>query len=55
MLSPANKHTSNIIHTEQLIFRSMYAQTYIYTHAVTSSERRGHEFEGEWEVEDLEG
>lgn len=55
MFSPENKHTSDIIHTEQLIFRNMSVQAYIYTHAVTSSERRGHESEGEWGGEDLEG
>lgn len=55
MFSPENKHTSDIIHTEQLIFRNMSVQAHIHTHAVTSSERRGHEFEGEWGGEDLEG
>lgn len=49
MFSPENQHTSNITHAEQPIFRNIYVQTYIYTHAVTSSERRG-----AWGGEDLE-
>lgn len=46
MFSPENMHLSNIIWTELIIFRKIYAYTYI--HAITSSGNRGHEFEGEW-------
>ena len=53
MVSPENIHTSNIIQTEQVIFRNIYVYTctYIYTeayhaymHAITINEKEGHEF-----------
>lgn len=32
------------------IFRDMYVYTYAYMYVTKISEKRGHEFEGEWEV-----
>lgn len=46
MISPENKHTSNITWTQQVIFRNICTcNTYI--HARTISENRGHDFEEE--------
>lgn len=42
---PENKHTSNIRRIEKVIFRNICV--YAHAHAITISERRGHDFEGE--------
>lgn len=48
MIGPVNTHTSDVIQTEPVIFKSMYVNTYSHVHAImTSEKRRGHEFEGE--------
>lgn len=46
-----NKHTNNIIWTEQDIFWNMYAYTHNYMHIIKINIRRGHEFvkSGVWE------
>lgn len=42
-------HTSNVIQTEQVVFRSKYTYTTdTYMLACDKSERGGHEGEGEW-------
>lgn len=43
--SPENIHITCKIWNQQLIFRNIYVDTNSYTHAITSSEKRGHEFE----------
>jgi hypothetical protein len=50
MISSENVCTDNIIQTDQSIPRNIYIYIYIYAymHAVTNSEKRGYEFEGEW-------
>ena len=36
MINPENIHTSNIILTEQIMFRNMYASVHTYIHVVTT-------------------
>jgi hypothetical protein len=42
MVSPENIHTSDIIQTEQVIFRNIYVYTY---RCVTTITEKSHEFE----------
>lgn len=46
MVNPENTHTSDSIWTEQVLFRSIYLCTYMYTVAI-SLKKRSHKFEGE--------
>lgn len=47
MVSPEAIHTSSIICAQQTVFRIIYVCENTYIHAITISEERGHEFEGE--------
>lgn len=45
-----NRHTSNILWTEQVISGNVCVWTHnTHMHAITVNERRGYEFEREWE------
>ena len=41
-------HTDDIIESEKAIFRNIYVYTCTCMHAITNSEKKGYEFEGEW-------
>lgn len=39
---PENKHTSNIVWTQEVIFRNIYVYTCTHMKAITVSEKGGH-------------
>ena len=45
MVGPENTHVSDIMDSEQIIFRNMYV--YKYMHTLTINERRGYEYDTE--------
>lgn len=47
MVNLENMHTGDIIQTESIIFRNLYAYTYAYMYVTTVNEKRRCEFEKE--------
>lgn len=47
VVSPENTHASNILQTEQVVFRNTYVYAYTYVNTIAISEKRRHVSEGE--------